>query len=44
VGEGSSFKGWSVSGGVTVDDPRSYETTMDVEGDGVLIAQSAPKS
>ncbi|HME19411.1 MAG TPA: DUF6789 family protein [Nitrososphaerales archaeon] len=42
--EGSSFRGWSVSGGVSVEDQGSYETTMEVEGDGVLIAQSAPKS
>jgi len=39
---GSSFKEWSVSGGVGVEDPRSFETTMEIEGDGVLIAQGAP--
>jgi hypothetical protein len=41
VREGKSFRGWSVSGGVTVEDPRSLETTMNVEGDGVLKAQSS---
>ncbi|HXW36316.1 MAG TPA: hypothetical protein VEJ36_00180 [Nitrososphaerales archaeon] len=34
--EGSSFKEWTVSGGVSVEDNRSYETTMEVNGDGVL--------
>lgn len=42
--EGSSFREWSVSGGVKVDDPRSYETTMEVEGDGVLIGRPSPRS
>ena len=42
--EGSSFKEWSVSGGVSVEDPRSYETTMEVEGDGVLIGQAVAKT
>ncbi len=44
VEEGSSFKEWSVSGGVQVEDARSFETTMEVEGDGVLKGQSKPKS
>ncbi len=38
--EGKSFKGWSASGGVRVEDARSFETTIEVEGDGVLRAQS----
>jgi len=41
---GNSFREWSVSGGISVEDPRSYETTMEVEGDGVLIGQPVPKS
>jgi hypothetical protein len=41
---GSSFKEWSVSGGVKVEDPQSFETTLEVEGDGVLIAQNGAKS
>jgi hypothetical protein len=44
AGGKEAFKGWSVSGGVKVEDPSSYETTMDVEGDGVLVAQSAARS
>jgi hypothetical protein len=36
--EGSSFREWVVSGGVTVEDPRSFETPMEVNGDGMLKA------
>lgn len=43
VVEDSSFKGWSVSGGVTVEDLRSFETTMEVNGDGLLKGQVAKK-
>jgi hypothetical protein len=43
VGEDSSFKGWSVSGGVAVEDARSFETTMEVKGDGLLKGQVAKK-
>jgi len=34
----NSFKGWSVSGGVAVEDSRSFETSMEVNGDGLLKA------
>jgi FlaA1/EpsC-like NDP-sugar epimerase len=30
------FKSWVVTGGVSVDDPRSYETFFEVNGDGIL--------
>lgn len=36
---GKSFKQWVVSGGVTVEDNRSFETTMEVTGDGLLKAE-----
>jgi Family of unknown function (DUF6789) len=36
----SGFREWVVSGGVTVEDPHSYETTMEVEGDGLLKAST----
>ncbi len=38
TGDGSSFREWTVSGGVTVDDSKSFETTMEVNGDGSLKA------
>jgi hypothetical protein len=38
--QGTSFKEWLVSGGVSVDDSRSYETMMEVNGDGLLKAIS----
>jgi hypothetical protein len=34
--DGKGFKEWLVSGGVSVDDPKSFETTFKVEGDGLL--------
>lgn len=43
VVEDSSFKGWSVSGGVAVEDLRSFETTMEVNGDGLLKGQVTKK-
>jgi len=36
IADSSSFKGWTVSGGVTVEDSRSFETSMEVNGDGLL--------
>ncbi len=41
--EGSSFKEWAISGGVSIEDPRSFRTTMEVNGDGMLKAFSAKK-
>lgn len=43
VADDSSFKGWSVSGGVTVEDAKSFETTMEVNGDGLLKGLVAKK-
>lgn len=34
--ESGAFKEWLFSGGVTVEDPRSFETQMRVDGDGLL--------
>jgi len=36
LGEGGYFRSWLVSGGVSVRDPKSPETTMTVDGDGLL--------
>ena len=41
--EGSSFKEWAVSGGVSVEDRRSFETPMEVNGDGMLKALASKK-
>jgi hypothetical protein len=35
-GEGGAFHEWLVSGGVSVLDSKSFETTMRVDGDGLL--------
>jgi len=32
----SSFKEWATSGGVSVEDAKSFKTTIEVEGDGML--------
>lgn len=39
----ATFRAWSVSGGVSVEDPRSFETTMEVDGDGLLKVQTGKK-
>ena len=36
--ESGSFKGWLVSGGVTVEDPKSPTSKIQVNGDGLLKA------
>ena len=43
VTEDASFKEWEVTGGVTVEDPRSFETDMEVNGDGRLSAKVGRK-
>ncbi len=43
VAKGAYFREWNVSGGVTVEDPRSAETTMEVNGDGLLRAQGGKR-
>ena len=40
VSGGRSFKGWSVSGGVTLDDARSFETEMEVNGNGLVRGEA----
>ncbi len=36
VSEDASFREWQASGGVTLEDPRSFETAMEVNGDGTV--------
>lgn len=36
VSEGASFREWEATGGVTLEDPRSFETVMEVNGEGAL--------
>ncbi len=38
VAEDASFKQWEAEGGITIDDPRSFETTIEVTGNGTLKA------
>lgn len=43
VAEDASFKEWKPSGGITIEDSRSFETEFEVNGDGVLKGQVTKK-
>jgi hypothetical protein len=43
VADDASFKEWETTGGVGVEDNRSFETLMEVNGDGVLMARVSKK-
>ena len=43
VADDASFRKWEVSGGISLEDPRSFETAMEVSGDGLLRAQVGKK-
>lgn len=43
VSDDASFREWEASGGVTLEDPRSFETVMEVNGDGTLKGDVTPK-
>jgi hypothetical protein len=43
VSEDASFKEWEPSGGIKVEDPRSFESSMEVNGDGVLTGRVGKK-
>ena len=41
--EGSSFREWVSSGGVSMEDSRSFETTFEVNGDGLVNGRFGKK-
>ena len=43
LSEDASFKEWEGSGGVTLEDPRSFETVIEVNGDGSLKGKVSGK-
>jgi hypothetical protein len=43
VAEDASFKEWAANGGVTLEDPRSFDTTFEVTGDGTLTGKVGTK-
>ncbi len=43
VADDSSFIEWQVGGGISVEDPRSFETAMEVNGEGILTAKVGKK-
>lgn len=43
VTDDASFKEWEPTGGIKLEDPRSFETVMEVEGDGTLKGNVSAK-
>jgi hypothetical protein len=43
VSDDASFKGWTQNGGVTLEDPKSFETGMEVSGDGGVLGKVGKK-
>ena len=43
IAEGASFKEWESTGGVGLEDSRSFETVMEVNGDGKIVGNVSPK-
>ncbi|MDG6902607.1 MAG: hypothetical protein JRM80_11715 [Nitrososphaerota archaeon] len=43
VSDDASFREWEVVGEVTLEDPRSFETVMEVNGGGTLRGKVTPK-
>jgi hypothetical protein len=43
LGEDASFREWEGSGGINLEDPRSFETVMEVNGDGALKGRVTSK-
>jgi hypothetical protein len=43
VSDDASFKEWAPSGGVSLEDQRSFDTVMEVNGDGTLNAKVGKK-
>ena len=43
VAEDASFKEWEASGGISLEDSRSFETTMEVNDNGKLVGKVGPK-
>ena len=44
VSDDASFKGWAPNGGVTLEDPKSFETVMEINGDGSITGRVSKKS
>jgi hypothetical protein len=43
IAEGASFREWEATEGITLEDSRSFETTMEVNGDGRVVGKVGPK-
>ena len=43
IAEGASFREWEATGGVALEDTRSFETTMEVNGNGKILGRVGAK-
>jgi len=43
VSDDASFKEWAATGGLSLEDQRSFDTVMEVNGDGTLLAKVGRK-
>ena len=43
VAEGASFREWEATDGILLEDPRSFETTMEVNNDGRIVGKVGTK-
>ncbi|HLQ07207.1 MAG TPA: hypothetical protein VK126_05575 [Nitrososphaerales archaeon] len=43
VSDDASFKEWEPTGGIKIEDPRSFESLMEINGDGVLTGRVGKK-
>ena len=43
IAEGASFREWDATEGIGLEDTRSFETTMEVNGDGKIVGNVSPK-
>jgi len=41
--EGASFREWEATDGIALEDSRSFETTMEINGDGKIVGKVGPK-
>jgi len=44
LSDNASFKGWATKGGVTLEDPKSFETVMEINGNGSINGKVSKKS
>ena len=43
IADDASFREWELSGGISIEDPRSFETLIEINGDGALRGKVTKK-